>query len=157
MKPSFLLSEMEANELPVVFLDCDLEFHRFPDLFMPGSWPRYGRDVALFNFWANETLPQIRNRPHIGSGVAYFNRTKPAKDLLNAWAEAMAYPPNERAPDDQVLDRLLTEGEWLKRASYGWLPTSCALPPRPSPHPHPHTHTPASSPPTLLCSLASLA
>ena len=124
MKPSFLLSEMEANELPVVFLDCDLEFHKFPALFIPGSWPRYGRDVALFNFWANETLPETRNRPHIGSGVAFFNRTKPARDLLNAWAEAMAYPPNERAPDDQVLDLLLTEGEWLKRASYGWLPTS---------------------------------
>ena len=142
MKPSFLLSEMEVNELPVVFLDCDLEFHRFPALFAPGSWPRYGRDVALFNFWANETLPQTRNRPHIGSGVAYFNRTKPAKDLLNAWAEAMAYPPNERAPDDQVLDRLLTEGEWLKRASYGWFPTSCAPLP-PAPHPPTPTHTPS--------------
>ena len=142
MKPSFLLSEMEANELPVVFLDCDLEFHRFPALFAPGSWPRYGRDVALFNFWANETLPQTRNRPHIGSGVAFFNRTKPAKDLLNAWAEAMAYPPNERAPDDQVLDLLLTEGEWLKRASYGWFPTSCAPLP-PAPHPPTPTHTPS--------------
>merc|ERR1719313_1780435 len=31
----------------------------------------------------------------------------------------MAYPPNERAPDDQVLDLLLTQGEWLKRASFG--------------------------------------
>ena len=124
MKPSFLLSEMEVNELPVVFLDCDLEFHRFPDLFTPGAWPQYGRDVALFNFWGNETRPETRNRPHIGSAVAFFNTTKPARDLLNAWAEAMAWPANERAPDDQVLDLLLTEGEWLKRASYGWLPTS---------------------------------
>ena len=27
-------------------------------------------------------------------------------------------------PDDQVLDLLLTQGGWLKRASFGWLPTS---------------------------------
>ena len=33
----------------VVFLDTDLELHRFPKLFMPGSWPDYPRDVALFN------------------------------------------------------------------------------------------------------------
>jgi hypothetical protein len=136
---------------------CDLEFHRFPVLFTPGSWPRFDRDVALFNFWANETLPKTKNRPNIGSGVAFFNRTKPARDLLTAWSEAMANPHNERAPDDQVLsplrpgprvscppserpgaphcpcspatnlqvlDLLLTHGEWLKRASFGWLPTS---------------------------------
>ena len=34
----------------------------------------------------------------------------------------MAYEPNKRAPDDQVLDLLLVEGGWLKRASFGWLP-----------------------------------
>ena len=85
---------------------CDLEFHRFPVLFTPGSWPRFDRDVALFNFWANETLPKTKNRPNIGSGVAFFNRTKPARDLLTAWSEAMANPHNERAPDDQVLSPL---------------------------------------------------
>ena len=41
-----------------------------------------------------------------------------------AWAEAMAYEPNKRAPDDQVLDLLLVEGGWLKRASFGWLPAA---------------------------------
>ena len=74
--------------------------------------------------------------------MVYFNSTTRAKNLLVAWAEAMAYPPNERAPDDQVLDLLLTEGEWLKRASYGWFPTSCAPLP-PAPHPPTPTHTPS--------------
>ena len=36
----------------------------------------------------------------------------------------MAYEPNKRAPDDQVLDLLLVEGGWLKRASFGWLPAA---------------------------------
>lgn len=36
----------------------------------------------------------------------------------------MAYGPNQRAPDDQVLDKLLMEGGWIKRASFGWLPAS---------------------------------
>jgi len=52
MKPAFILNQLEANQLPVVFLDTDLEFHKFPDLFMPGSWPDGPRDVALFNFCA---------------------------------------------------------------------------------------------------------
>merc|ERR1719316_1034990 len=36
----------------------------------------------------------------------------------------MAYHANKQAPDDQVLDLLLVEGEWLKRASFGWLPAA---------------------------------
>merc|ERR1712127_918252 len=39
-------------------------------------------------------------------------------------AEAMAYKANQKAPDDQVLDKLLVEGGWLKRASFGWLPAA---------------------------------
>jgi hypothetical protein len=42
----------------------------------------------------------------MGSGVAFFNQTYKAKKLLIAWAEAMAYGPNKRAPDDQVPDLL---------------------------------------------------
>ena len=125
MKPSFILSQIDATDLPVVYLDTDLEFHTFPDLFLPGSWPHSNTvDVALFNFWGNETLPETKNTPNIGSAVAYFNSTDRAKSLLRVWAEAMAYGSNSHAPDDQVLDLLLTEGEWLGRASFGWLPTS---------------------------------
>ena len=124
MKPSFILSQLESTELPVVFLDTDLEFHRFPNLFLPGSWPDHDRDVMLFNYWANETLPETKNTPNIGSAVAYFNTTMRAKSLLRAWAQAMAWDTNTHAPDDQVLDLLLGEGKWLGRASFGWLPSS---------------------------------
>merc|ERR1712072_37859 len=62
--------------------------------------------------------------PNTGSGVAFFNQTFKAKKVLVAWAEAMAYKPNHKAPDDQVLDKLLVEGGWLKRASFGWLPAA---------------------------------
>ena len=124
MKPSFILSQLESTDLPVVFLDTDLEFHRYPNLFLPGSWPDYDRDVLLFNYWANETSPETKNTPNIGSAVAYFNATMRAKAILRGWAQAMAYDTNQRAPDDQVLDLLLGEGEWLKRASFGWIPSS---------------------------------
>merc|ERR1719201_881332 len=53
-KPSFILEELEATQHPVVFLDTDLEFHRCPHLFVRGSWPNGGRDVAIFNYWGNE-------------------------------------------------------------------------------------------------------
>ena len=124
LKPAFILSQLKATQLPVVFLDVDLEFHKFPELFMPGSWPDGDRDVALFNYWGNETNLTARRTPNTGSGVAFFNQTYKAKKVLIAWAEAMAYGPNKRAPDDQVLDLLLAEGGWMKRASFGWLPAA---------------------------------
>ena len=125
MKPSFILSQLEDTAKPVVFLDTDLEFYSFPDLFAPGNWP-YGwtYDVALFNFWGNETALNTKNIPQIGSAVAFFNQTDRSKAVLNAWAEAMAWDGNARAPDDQVLGLLLHQGGWLSRASFGWLPSS---------------------------------
>jgi hypothetical protein len=36
----------------------------------------------------------------------------------------MASEANFNAPDDQVLDKLLSEDGWLSRASFGWLPAS---------------------------------
>ena len=124
LKPSFLLDQLEKTQQPVVFLDVDLEFHKFPDLFLYDSWPDGPRDVALFNFWANETNLTYRHTPNIGSAVAYFNQTYRAKKLLAAWAEAMEYGTNAQAPDDQVLDTLLNEGGWMSRVSLGWLPAS---------------------------------
>ena len=125
MKPAFILSQLEATDLPVVFLDTDLEFHSFPDLFMDGSWPHSKAvDIALYNFWGNETRKETKDRPNIGSGVTFFNKTIKAKRILTVWAEAMAWPHNDRAPDDQVLDLLLQKGGWLTRATFGWLPTS---------------------------------
>jgi hypothetical protein len=94
MKPSFILSQLKATQLPVVFLDVDLEMHKFPELFMPGSWPDGDRDVALFNYWGNETNITNRRTPNTGSGVVFFNQTFKAKKLLVAWAEAMAYSHN---------------------------------------------------------------
>ena len=124
LKPAFILSQLKATQLPVVFMDVDLELHKFPELFMPGSWPDDDRDVAMFNYWGNETNLTSRKTPNTGSGVAFFNQTYKAKKLLIAWAEAMAYGPNKRAPDDQVLDLLLVDGGWIKRASFGWLPAA---------------------------------
>jgi len=124
IKPIFLLTQIEKTAEPVVYLDVDLEFHQFPKLFLPGSWPEGPRDVALFNFWANETNVTLRRTPNIGSAVCFFNRTYRAKKLLTAWAEAMQYKTNERAPDDQVLDTLLVQGGWLRHVSLGWLPVS---------------------------------
>ena len=105
-------------------MDVDLEFHRFPELFSPGSWPDFDRDVAVFNFWGNETQRTTKYTTQIGSAVAFFNHTDRAKAVARAWAEAMAWEGNRQVPDDQVLDLLLTQGGWLKRASFGWLPTA---------------------------------
>jgi hypothetical protein len=125
MKPAFILNQLEANQLPVVFLDTDLEFHKHPDLFMPGSWPDGPRDVAIFNFWGNQSS-DADSPASLGSGLAFFNKTKRAKRLATAWAEAMAFDANQQAPDDQVLNKLVNSpgGGWMPRASFGWLPAS---------------------------------
>jgi len=75
-KPSFILGELKATKLPVVFLDTDLEFYSFPHLFVPGSWPNGGRDVAIFNFWGNETDYPHASTPTTGSGVVFFNQVR---------------------------------------------------------------------------------
>ena len=62
------------------------------------------RDLARLADWANETRPETKNTPNCGSAVAFFNTTKRTTRLLKAWAEAMAYEGNARAPDDQVRD-----------------------------------------------------
>ena len=143
---------MAATHLPVVFLDTDLEFHRFPTLFVPGSWPNGPRDMAIFNYWGNETDLEHASTPTTGSGVVFFNQvltltltltlihththtltltrvvffnqTRRARALLTAWSEAMAWDANTKAPDDQVLDLLLKEGGWIARTSVGYLPSS---------------------------------
>ena len=121
MKPAFILNQLEANQLPAVFLDTDLEFHKFPELFLPDSWPEGSRDVALFNFWGNNSGPVS-----VGSGLAFFNKTERAELLAKAWAEAMAFPANQQAPDDQVLNKLLNSpgGEWMFRTDLGYLPAA---------------------------------
>ena len=75
-KPSFMLSELKSTGLPVVFLDTDLEFHSFPHLFVSGSWPNGGRDVAIFNFWGNETDWKHASRTATGSGVVFVNQVE---------------------------------------------------------------------------------
>ena len=122
MKPAFILSQMELSRLPVVWLDADMEFHQFPTLFTAGSWPGGPRDVALFNYWGNVSKGQ--STPSLGSGVAFFNHTRKGRDVLTAWAEAMAYETNSRAPDDQVLNEIIASNDWVQRASYGWLPVA---------------------------------
>ena len=46
--------------------------------------------------------------------------------LATAWAEAMAFPANQQAPDDQVLNKLLNSpgGEWMFRTDLGYLPAA---------------------------------
>ena len=62
----------------------------------------------------------------VGSGLAFFNKTEKAVLLATAWAEAMAFPANQQAPDDQVLNKLLNSpgGEWMFRTDLGYLPAA---------------------------------
>jgi hypothetical protein len=124
MKPLFIWQTIVHSHLPVVWLDSDMEFRQYPTFFDPGSWPRgIPRDVLLYNFWGNESM-YAGNKLSGGSGVMFFNNTERGIRMLFAWAQAMAYGPNDMAPDDQVLGLLVNDDGWMDRASYGWLPAS---------------------------------
>jgi hypothetical protein len=77
-KPSFILDELKATKLPVVFLDTDLEFYSFPHLFVKGGWPNGGRDVAIFNYWGSETDSNPTPTP-----TPTPTRNRPATTSLN--------------------------------------------------------------------------
>ena len=56
IKPAFILSQLKATRLPVVWLDTDLEFHSFPRLFMPGRLglgKGLGLGLGLWPAWSN--------------------------------------------------------------------------------------------------------
>lgn len=131
-KPNFILKVLRESRLPVAWLDADLEFHSYPSLFAPAAWSQYGtRDVILWNWQANVSSFSGR-RLKMASGVAWFNTTKEALDLLTAWTHVMAFEPNARVPDDQAMDLLVNDGRlqagggdgWIDRAAFGWLPES---------------------------------
>ena len=121
MKPIFMVRQLQKLNKPVAWLDVDMEFRAFPRLFTPSSWPGGTRDMCIFNFRGNQSDTTYVST---ASGVVFINNTARGKALLQAWAEATAWPGNEQAPDDQVLDKLLNEGGWLHRASLGWLPAA---------------------------------
>ena len=124
MKPLFIWQTLVHSHLAVVWLDSDMEFRRYPTFFDPGSWPRgIPRDCLFYNFWGNESM-YAGNKLSGGSGVMFFNKTERSTRMLFAWAQAMAYGPNDMAPDDQVLGLLVNDDGWMERASYGWLPAS---------------------------------
>ena len=122
-KPLFILSALRASALPVAWMDVDLEFHQFPELFQPAAPATWGtpRDVLLWNWQANVSMFKGK-RLKMASGVAFFNKTKPAEALLTAWSEAMAFAPNSAAPDDQAMDELVNGDGWIARVAWGWLP-----------------------------------
>ena len=124
-KPIFILSVLRQSTIPLAWLDVDLEFHSFPTLFTPDGWLHVAepRDVILWNWQSNVSAFGGR-RLKMASGVAWFNKTEDAEALLLAWSEAMAYEPNARAPDDQVMDLLVKDDCWIDRAAFGWLPES---------------------------------
>ena len=73
--------------------------------------------------------------PNIGSAVAYFNQTYRAKHLLTAWAEAMQYSTNSRAPDDQALDKPSPSPSPSPSPNLNPNPN-----PNPNPYPYPYPH-----------------
>ena len=105
-----------------MWLDTDLEFHSYPSLFEPAAW-QPARDVLLWNWQANVSHFNGR-RLKTASGVMWFNKTQEAEALVAAWAAAMAYEPNAKAPDDQTLDLLVNDDGWIDRCAFGWLPAA---------------------------------
>ena len=50
-QPLFMLHTLRRSPLPLVYVDVDLEFRVYPELFAPTAWPT-PCDVMLFNWQA---------------------------------------------------------------------------------------------------------
>lgn len=104
LRPKLLLDQLLEVREAVVYMDCDCEVKKLPDLFFGTPV-----DFAAYNFAAD---PDPLNRRYCGynperlmvsGGVLYFAYTAPALELLFRWQTVLAMDP-DTLQTDPLLD-----------------------------------------------------
>jgi hypothetical protein len=106
-KPTFIRRQLERWQLPVLYMDCDIYIHEYPEMILHTD-KRY--DFIAFNWYAD---PRV-NGPCVSpvvfdwhtlyscGGLLYFNYTQRAFELLHTWSDAILQYPAKA--DDRLLD-----------------------------------------------------
>lgn len=95
-KPVFIKEVMAKFDLPVLYVDADAVFHKFPELI----YSLEHADAAVHYF----------NNTQLAGGTLFFHKTPGAIELLDAWIERNKSNPQEL--DQQNLQNILEDGNW---------------------------------------------
>lgn len=106
-KPIFIRRQLDRWQLPVLYIDCDIYIHEYPEL-IANTDKRY--DFMAFNWYADPRVNGLCISPVVFDwhtlyscgGLLYFNYTQNAFELLHVWSDAILQNPSKA--DDRLLD-----------------------------------------------------
>jgi hypothetical protein len=129
-KPLFIRKALDtakkAGLRGVVYIDGDMLFHQYPEIFdmknvdyMARGWnvdPRasakYTKGDICFDPYTFET----------SGGIMYFGDTQTARQLLKEWIDANARPINKGKADDRIISIIVNARQYLLKANIVQLP-----------------------------------
>lgn len=120
-KATFIKNMLKKWNKPVIYLDCDMYIHKPPIIFTTNQY-----DFMAFNWNADarvskeSTLLFDWSVLETSGGIFYFNNTKKALRLLNAWEHALKTQPTKA--DDRLLAIAFAKTKARKWLRYYWLP-----------------------------------
>src|SRR5437762_233752 len=100
-KPTFILKKMEEYKLPVLFMDTDFVFLKFPSIF----FSQESTDIDFMSCnWNEVQQPKKELTPslHSSSGVLFFNNTEPTKRFLRQWKISLLWKGNRFAAGENT-------------------------------------------------------
>ncbi len=95
-KPTFIKETMAKFDLPVLYVDADAVFYKFPEL--------------IYNLEHADAAIHYFNNIQLASGTLFFNNTPGAKDLIDAWIERNKRHSHEL--EQQNLQDVIENGDW---------------------------------------------
>lgn len=104
-KPFFIKEMILKHRLPVLYVDADAVFHKFPELIS-----KIDADFGVHYF----------NNIQLAGGTLYFNKTAAALTLLDNWIEKNRLNP--KALDQQNLQEIIEMPCWRNRLKIFYLP-----------------------------------
>lgn len=126
-KPKFVKDCLMKFRQPVCWIDADSEIMQYPSLLLKDE---SSINLQIYNWLADPNNHVTRSNPKMisqtkllaSSGTFAFNYSDKSLALLDEWIIEMNRTPN--TPDDQILDRVFNNGNWINKIKYRWLPKS---------------------------------
>ena len=104
-KPYFIQEMLRKFDMPVLYVDADAIFHRFPQLIYELEC-----DFAAHYFKGTQ----------LASGTLYFKNSIPSFNLISYWKDNCKLFPQD--PDQLNLQRAVEKPEWQNRINVTYLP-----------------------------------
>lgn len=120
-KAVFIEKMLKKWKRPVLYLDCDMQIHKDPVIFKDDVY-----DLIAFNWNADPRVSVYSpvlfdwNIMETSGGMLYFNYTKPAFKLINAWKKLLILNPNKA--DDRLLSMAFKRTNATRYMRYYWVP-----------------------------------